>query len=762
MGLLSIKAPAGVNTSQVASKLKNAKRKVSTRTSTGNTIGDRIQLIRSKVEMELGHLKDEFILVQTEEELSNYIDKCIENNVAAFDTETTGLEYITCELVGFSLYTPGMKACYVPVSHRSFVDNLLKENQVSLEIVNKQLKRLQDVPLIMHNGKFDINVCYFRFGWLFNNLKWDSMVASKILNELEDAGLKYQYCQKIAKDGKVNDYSALFEGVNFAYVPMNIAYLYAAKDAQITYELYKYQEEQYNLPGNEKLKEVLETIEIPLVPVVADMQRTGIAIDVDFAEKLSVKYHKMLDEAETELDEVCKMYVKEIAEWNKLNPSNQFKLPLNPNSPKQVALFLYDILGLDNGDKRNARKAGKEQLKAIEDCPVTKAILKCKEISKLLSTYIDKMPKVVNSVTGKIHASFNQNGTDTGRFSSNDPNLQNIPSHNNEIRQMFIAGEEQGEPQVLVFADYSQQEPKATAWLSQDKNMLEIYSSDPNADLYPFVASLAFHVPPDECREFRPDGTTNKEGKERRSKAKIIQLAATYQQDAHSLAKSLGIKDKEAQEIQDSFFNRFPGIKELTNKIWEFAYHNGYVETVWGRRRHLPDMMLEPYEFYWKDGVGNNFDLLDFENETQVQEVPLDIQEEYSDALDSCYSYKQKLKVLEAAAKENIKIVDNTQKIADAERQAINTPIQGTGSDMIKLSMVNLWNNQEFRRLGGKIVLQIHDELGIRCPLKNVKPVMKIFQETMQTSPQVKIKLPWRCDMVVCERWYGEEMKIDV
>lgn len=761
MGLLNIKAPVGVSTSQVASKVKNSKRKISTTRSSGNTIGDRIKLIRAKVEAELGNLADSFILVQTEEELSKYIDKCIENNIYSFDTETTSLDYINCELVGFSLYTPGMKACYVPINHRSFVDNLVKDNQLSLDIVDKQLKRLKDVPAIMHNGKFDINVCYFRFKWLFNNLKWDTMVASKILNELEDASLKYQYCNKIAKDGKVNDYSALFEGVNFAYIPINIAYLYAAKDAQITYELYEWQLEQCNKPENIKLKELLETIEIPLVPVVADMQRIGITLDINKAEELSKKYRKQLEECEQELDNVCNLYAKEISNWNRNNPKEYFKLPLNPNSPKQVAVLLYDILGLQSNDKNKSRGTGDDILSAMEE-PIVDCILKYRGVAKLLSTYIEKMPKVVNPITGKIHASFNQNGTETGRFSSSDPNLQNIPSHNDDIRQMFIAGEENGEPQVLIFADYSQQEPKATAWLSQDKNMLEIYKNDRNADLYPEVAATAFHLPASECVEFREDGTVNKEGKERRGKAKIIQLAMTYGQAAYSLAQSLGCKLKEAQEIQDRFFARFPGIKKFTNDTFEFAYHNGYVETVWGRRRHLPDMQLEPYEFYWKDGVGNNFDLLDFENESEVQEVPLDLQEEYTEALDNCYKWKDKVKIILQAEQENIRIVDNTSKISAAERQAINTPIQGTASDMIKLAMVNLWNNQEFKKLGGRIVLQIHDELGIQCPLKNYKQVAKIFQDVMEKSPQAKIKLPWRCDMVVCTRWYGEELKLDV
>jgi DNA polymerase I-like protein with 3'-5' exonuclease and polymerase domains len=754
MSLLNIKAPAGVNTSAVATKIKNSKKRVSTQRATGNTILDRVNLIRSKVELELGHLKDSYLCIQTEEELSNYVDKCIKNNLFSFDTETTSLDTITCELVGFSLYTPGEKACYVPVSHRSYVDNLIKENQISLESVNKQLRRLQNIPSIMHNAKFDINVIHGRFGWVFQNLHWDTQVACKILDEREQAGLKYQYCKNIQQGGNVNDYSELFNGINFSFVPINIAYLYGAKDAEITYELYEFQKKQYELPENSKLKELLETIEIPLVLVVADMQRQGVSFDTEKANELSKKYHSKLDECQQHLDEVCLLYLKDIAEWNKRNPKNQFSLPLNANSPQQVASLLYDVLAIESPKKSKPRGTGDEILQQIDE-PVCEAILKFREVNKLLSTYLDKLPKCLNTKTGKIHASFNQNGADTGRMSSSDPNLQNIPSHNSEIRTMFIADE----GCVFIGSDYSQQEPKATAWLSQDPNMLEIYA-DPNADLYPEVASTAFHVPADECREFRPDGTVNKEGKERRSKAKIIQLAMTYGQEPHSLASSLGCSVQEAKKIQDNFFTRFPGIKQFTEKTYEFAYHNGYVETVWGRRRHLASMQLEPYEFYWLDGVGNNFDLLDFENETQVNEVPLDIQDEYADALDRCFGYKQTQQVLQQAKNENIRIVDNRSKIAEAERQAINTPIQGTSADMVKLAMVNLYNNEEFKKLGGTIKLQIHDELICEGPKENVNELIEVIRKVMQESPTVKIKLPWRCDIVVSEKWNGEEIHV--
>ncbi len=200
-------------------------------------------------------------------------------------------------------------------------------------------------------------------------------------------------------------------------MPINIAYLYAAKDAQITYELYEWQLNEYNKPGNEKLKELLQTIEIPLVPVVAEMQRYGIGIDLDRAKELSAKYHKILEEAEATVDDVCNMYRKEIAEYNRKNPRSNFKLPLNPNSSQQVAKLLYDVLGITSPDKHNPRGTGKEILQKIDE-PVCQAILDYKSTDKLLGTYIDKLPKCLNPKTGKIHASFNQNGTETGRFSS--------------------------------------------------------------------------------------------------------------------------------------------------------------------------------------------------------------------------------------------------------------------------------------------------------------------------------------------------------
>lgn len=408
MGLLNIKAPAGVNTSSVASKVQNSKKKVTTRRLSGNTILDRINLIRTKVEMELGHLAEKYICIRTEEELKDYVDKCIAFGECSFDTETTGLNTIDDELVGFSLYVPGEKACYIPVNHRSYVDNLVTQNQVSMEAVTRQLSRLVNTKLIMQNGKFDINVMYWQNGIkFFDNLGWDTMVCTAIIDEREPRGLKYQYAKKVQKSDKINDYSELFDGVNFAYVPIKVAYLYGAKDAEITYELYQYQKEILEKPENSKLKELYMTIELPLVPVIAEMQREGVSFDMEKAKELSDKYNKQLDKCMEELDEVCNMYGKEIAEWNRRHPKEYFTLPLNPNSSKQVAQFLYDILGVESVDKHKERGTGEEILEQIDE-PVVKCILKYREIKKLLSTYIDKMPKVVNAKTGRIHASFNQ------------------------------------------------------------------------------------------------------------------------------------------------------------------------------------------------------------------------------------------------------------------------------------------------------------------------------------------------------------------
>lgn len=779
MALFALPKPTPVNTQEIALKVKNSKKKsVATPRQTGNTLLDRINLIRAKVQQELSQYENDYLLVRTEEQLIEYIDTCCKNGVVALDTETSSLDFLSCEIAGVSLYTPGAKACYIPLNHKSYSDGLRVANQISMEVAKSQLDRLRGTKQIMHNGKFDINVCLFGLGIDYSeDLFWDTMVGAKLLDERDPAGLKPQYAMRVkkTKGEGINDYSSLFEGIRFDLIPINIGWIYAAHDALMTYELYLAQLEEFDKKGNENLKQLALEIEMPLVTVVADMQRTGVALDEKTCEQLSEKYNGMLKEAKANFDKICEAYLPSIAKYNKKNPNNQFKLPVNPNSTKQLPIFMFDVLEIEHPDGKDKRGTGKEVLEKI-DHPIVHGILEMRTLEKLLGTYIDKLPKVINSKTGRIHTSYNQNGADTGRMSSSDPNLQNIPSKNEEIRTMFTAGtvpyKNAMVPGVFLCADYSQQEPKVTAQLTQDKNMIQAYLE--GLDLYAVIASKAiYHMAYEECLEKRPDGTYNAEGKKRRSKAKVVQLASTYGQQAYSLAADLGVSVKEAKQIQKDFNDQFPGIERTRQRIFDFAFKNGYVETMWGRRRQLPDMMLEPYEFYWLDGGSSQTDLLDFGSTSTVSEVPDHICLEYMEALDKCWGYKQKQKVMEQAKSDNIRIVDNTRKIADAERQSINTPIQGTSADMVKLCMVNLasrsrWklNNEklqklqeEFTALGGKLVMQVHDELICQVPEETRTRCAEILSEIMIISPLEKISIPMVVDIDCCRVWNGEKIK---
>lgn len=755
MALFNLKAIPKVDTKSVASKLKASK--VSSKT--GDTLYDTINIIKQKVAQELGIYGDKYIRINTLDQLEDYVQYCAKNGIYGIDTETSSLDPISCNLVGISLKTPGLDACYIPLNHISYVTGQRSQNQLELSEVSQCLKPLLGVSSVMHNAKFDINVMKCQLGLDFSkSLVWDTMVCAKLLDHREKAGLKYQHSIKIQKVKKVNDYSELFDKVNFADIPISTGYLYAARDAEMTLELYEYQKNIIESQGYEKLNELYTQIELPLVSVVADMQLRGVGINIELCEQLSKKFHKVRSNAIDEIQRICEIYKEDIVKYQRKNPTSKFKMPLNQSSNDQVAMFLFDVLGLET-PKKNSRSVDVEALTML-DHPVSKALLEFRKVEKLLTTYVDKLPNTAHPQTGCVHASFNQNGTDTGRMSSSDPNMQNIPSRGDgaEIRQAFYpkSNKEFGE-YYFVQSDYSQQEPMVTAWLSQDKNMLQAFRS--GQDIYAVVASGSFNVPYDCCLEFRPDGSKSPEGKERRSSAKIIQLAMTYGQTAYSLSKSLGKPTKECEKIQSNFFKMFPRISEFTEETFQFAFENGYVETLWGRRRYLPHMQLEPYDMSWISGVSNDFDVLDFENDSTCEGIPDHIYDEYAQQLEEAYGWKTKQKIMEEAKKNNIQIVDNTLKIGDAERQSINTPIQGTSADMVKLAMVKLFQNEEFRSLGCYIALQVHDELICAVPKKNIKRGAEIIQEIMVNAPQVKIKLPLKVDMVVTKEWDGEKVE---
>lgn len=441
-------------------KVSVTKEKVtSTRSSSKATTVEQLAMITAEVYRILGVYKNQTVVLRTEQELIDYIDKAIANKEIAIDTETNNsLVPLTCKLMGPCLYTPGMKNAYIPVNHVDVHTGELLPNQLTESFIKEQFERLTDTRIIMHNGKFDFEVIKCTCGTELS-IYWDTMIASRILDENERANLKQQYINKI--DPSIEKYSIeeLFEGVEYAVVDPEVFALYAATDAFMTYKLYQWQKAQFALPGNEKMFNLFMNVEMPIVRVCADMELAGIEVDKDYGERLSLKYHKKLDAVDIEIAKELDQYKGVISEWRKTPEANykekkinkkgeetwakskseQLQDPPSMTSPTQLAIFFYDVLKVKIIDKKSPRGTGEEILSKI-DLPICKLILKKRGLEKIIGTYVDKLPQCVLPETGRLHAHFNQIGADTGRFSSSDPNLQNIPSHLKEIRMLFRAG----------------------------------------------------------------------------------------------------------------------------------------------------------------------------------------------------------------------------------------------------------------------------------------------------------------------------------
>ncbi len=732
----------------------------------GGGLLERISTISAVVNKNLGKYADKYEVIREEEAFEQYIDACIEQGVVAIDTETDSLDPITCLLAGICLYTPNNKAVYIPIHHITYVTGIEIDNQVPEEFAKEQFKRLVDnnVKVIMFNAKFDVRVIKNQLGVELVP-HWDGYIAARLLNENEPENnlkaLHKKYCLK--GEGDAFTFDSLFKGIPFTHIPVNTAYLYAARDAKITYELYEFQKPfltendpiciERDLTGPAF---VFNHIEMPLINIVAQMEDTGVAFDFDFAEKLSKEYNEKLKLVEERFYKICDNFGQDLDDYRARNgAANKLGYPINISSPTQIAILLYDVLGIEPPDKSKPRGTGEEILQKI-DHPIAEIILEYRGVAKLLSTYIDKMPAIVNPKTRRIHASFNQMGADTGRFSSSDPNMQNIPSHNNEIRKMFRASE----GCVLLSSDYSAQEPRLTAHMSQDEKMIKAYKD--GKDLYVEVASIAYGLPYDECREFREDGTRNEEGKERRNAAKAIVLGVCYGKGVPAIADDLGITRKKAQEIYDKIMVSFPGLKQFMEDSENMARERGFVTTVWGRKRRLPNMQLPPYEFTYIGGAPKDFDPLfgDEDNLEDFSEVDELTKQRYTNLLNSTYSWREKEVIKSKAKDEGIEIKDNGGYIAEATRQCVNSRIQGSAADQTKLAMILVGNDQRLKDLGFKLLLTVHDELIGECPKENAKEVAERFSQLMIDAAK-DLAVPSKCDVEITERWYGEPLRFD-
>ena len=772
-GLFGITPRGGrKNDSKLLSQKKNRKDSVQVTYISGDNLRDAVNRAKSMSKRILADVLDRLELVDDFDRLDEYIGIMIENGIGALDVETNGLDTIHDELVGVCLYTPGEKGIYVPINHRS---NMTKE-RIKKQINPKDMKMFleelieEEVKIVYHNAKFDIKSLFWQLGVKMEAPEWDTYIAGMLLNENESHSLKELYA-KYVKDDETSEkakFSSLFKGIPFGLIPPDVAYMYAAYDPVQTYELYEFQK-AYLTPGTpeckscnlERVSEVYQNIELPLIKVLFDMEKYGVCLDEDKLAEIREDFESKMNEAEEIFNEEVAKYSAEIEDLRTLNFQQFQKLSMDGkgnvtvsiSSSTQLAILFYDILGLKSNDDRTPRGTGVDIVKSW-DIPIARALLNYRKYAKLVSTYTT-LDEHLAKPDNRIHTTFKQYGAKTGRMSSEGPNLQNIPSRGEGavVRQIFAASE----GHYIIGSDYSQQEPRSLAELSGDENMIHAYEE--GLDLYAVIGSKLYHTEYENCLEFYPDGTTNPEGKKRRNNVKSVLLGLMYGRGAASIAEQMQVSVKEASKVMEDFFKQFPKVADYIVYVQQHAIDYGYTETATGRRRRLPDMSLLEYTFEYLDASKNEaFDPLDFSGESQGStEVPEHIAEQYWAELERAWGYKKKQAIKDRAKEEGIRIHDNGGKIADAERQCLNSVIQGTAADMTKYAMIKVHNDPELKALGFHLMIPVHDELLGELPKENAKRGAERLTEVMIEAAKDIISLPMKCDPSIVERWYGEE-----
>jgi DNA polymerase-1 len=500
----------------------------------------------------------EYELIVTEERFAAWLEKLETAPLIAFDTETTNIDAMQADIVGLSLAVEPGKAAYVPLSH----DYPGAPQQLSREHVLGALKPIfEDAlrPKVGQHGKYDINILS-HYGIALKGLTHDTMLESYVFNatatrhDMDSLATRYlgystiKYEQVAGKGAKQ---------ISFSQVDCDAACRYAAEDADITLRLHHALWPM--LEAEPSLRAVYTDIEIPLVPVLAKMERTGVLIDANELRKQSQQLGKRM---------------VELQQQAYASAGHEFNL----DSPKQLQAVLFDELGLAAKIKTPTGQpsTNEEALEAIADThELPRLILEYRGLAKLRSTYTDKLAGIVNPRTGRVHTSYHQGAVATGRISSSDPNLQNIPVRTEEgrrIRQAFVAPE----GWCIVAADYSQIELRIMAHLSKDEGLVRAFNE--GGDVHRATAAEVFGVPPDEV-------TTNQ-----RRAAKAINFGLMYGMSAFGLARALGVDRGEASDYMGRYFSRYPGVRAFMDATREQAHRDGYVQTLFGRRLYLENL----------------------------------------------------------------------------------------------------------------------------------------------------------------------------
>ena len=500
----------------------------------------------------------EYQTLLTREHFLDWLQRLQQSELFGFDTETTSLDYMQAQIVGLSFAVEPSKAAYLPLAH----DYAGAPEQLDREWVLDQLKSLLEDPdkaKLGHHLKYDRNVLA-NHGIRLQGIAYDSMLESYVLDSTASRHDLDSLCQKYLSHTNIKYEDVAGKGVkqlSFNQVPLETASPYAAEDADMTLRLH--QHFWPLLSAQPRLRALFEELEMPLLYVLSDMERNGVKVDVAMLQNQS----RELAERMQAVQEQAQQLAGE---------------PFNMASPKQIQAMLYDKLQLPVLAKtpKGAPSTAEPVLQELAlDYPLPRLILEHRSLSKLKSTYTDKLPVQVNTISGRVHTSYHQAVAATGRLSSSDPNLQNIPIRSEEgrrIRQAFVA--EQGW-QILA-ADYSQIELRIMAHLSGDEGLVHAFAQ--GEDIHRATAAEVFLTTPDRVSS------------DQRRSAKAINFGLIYGMSAFGLAKQLGIERGQAQQYVDLYFQRYPGVKAYMESTRELARQQGYVETLFGRRLYLPDI----------------------------------------------------------------------------------------------------------------------------------------------------------------------------
>ncbi|HAM52502.1 MAG TPA: DNA polymerase I [Nitrospiraceae bacterium] len=557
----------------------------------------------------------------------------------AFDTEVSGRHPFVDTIVGISLSNEENKGYYIPFGHAAPET----QNQIKKDAALNALSILFEngsIAKIGHNLKYDLMMLRHE-GMTVKGTLYDTMLASYLLNpnkpshSLQDVSFEHlSYRKRTFQE-------VLGKRASFAEVSIEEATAYAAEDAALAFELKELLFEKIKDEGMEKL---YLDIEMPLIRVLMDVEEAGFKVD-------DIRLHDMSKELARELDAIQRRIYFLAGE------------EFNINSPKQLSRVLFHTLGLKPGKKTKTGFSTEvgvlEDLAESHDLP--KEILDYRSLSKLKSTYTDVLPYLINPQTGRIHTSFNQTVTATGRLSSSDPNLQNIPIRGEwgrRIREAFIA--EDGS--VLISADYSQIELRILACLSNDQGLIDAFFS--GIDVHTRTASEIFSVSMEMVTQ------------EMRRTAKTVNFGVIYGISPFGLSEALNIPKEDAKKYIDGYFQGHPGVKTYIERALKDARQRGYVTTLFGRKRPVPEITS-------------------------------------SNA--------------------------NTRSLG--ERLAINSPIQGTAADIIKIAMIALWKSLREEKLKTRIILQVHDELVLESPTDEFKKITEMIRKEMEGAVDMAVPL---------------------